>query len=137
MIVGLQNLLVLSDIEFLSLIGNYFKGIFDPKALPQSTSDPSADTELEDTLKQKSSKINISSSKINEAVAAKEKSLEAVKEEEEVVASAPKPFPRIKLQASISNFRVAIVEDVYTEQPQALSLNVRIFFLHDPYRFFF
>lgn len=124
-IVGVQNLLVLSDIEFLSLIGNYFKAIFDPKALPQPTSDPSADSELEDTLKQKSNKLDISSSKVSEVVAAKEKSLEAVKEEEEAVASAQKPFPRIKLQASISNFRVALVEDVYTEHPQALSLNVR------------
>jgi hypothetical protein len=117
-----QDLLILSDVEFLSTVSDYFRGIFDPKALEQLKEAGARKEEgkdgLEETVKASStSALEVSSTPELTRVAAKT-----------VVAKPlPKtPLPKVKAQLTISNFRVAVIEDVYTEHPQAISLNVRM-----------
>lgn len=93
-------------------MADYFKTIFnlDPKAKKQvDTGDK--ETEPEDTLKadEKSSPLSrqdtIGTSKKGE------KKKQA-------------PLPKLKANVSIKDFRVAIIENVNTPQPQALTLKV-------------
>ncbi len=97
----------------MSTVANYFKGIVDPEAISR-LKEGQKDAEDEDAV-------------VTESLAIKDspgplalESVEKKKEEE----AAKKILPKMKCQLSISNFRVAIVEDVHTQQPQALSLNV-------------
>ena len=105
----------------MSTVANYFQGIFDPAAIPQQLKDGTrADSDLEDTLKVPEAAAGGKDSRGDSVVPA----LEASGRKGEAATVAAKPLPKLKCQISISNFRVAIIEDVYTKQPQALSLNV-------------
>ena len=93
-----ENLLVLSDVEFLKAMAEYFTAIFNQP------------TKLEDEESIEGSVQSFSSSVSEQP---EEKPLS-------------KTLPKITLDASIKDFRVALIEEVETEQPQALSLKVKI-----------
>ncbi len=112
-----QDLLVLSDVEFMSLVANYFRAIVEPKT---SSSDKGTQEEesgsLEDTLKSKDLEEDRQQPPDgSQAVVTSGKG------------SSSKALPRLKAQVSVSNFRVAIIEAFYTEKPQALTLRVRYY----------
>ena len=115
-IVRTQDLLILSDVEFLSTVTNYFRATFDPKAVQQKQQAGKGE-ELEDTVKASSSSSLPAVKDTPTTGAGEEKAAESA-------VAAQKPLPKLKCQLTISNFRVAIIEDVYTENPQAISLNV-------------
>ena len=118
-----HDLLILSDVEFLSTVSEYFQGIFDPKALEglrAAIGEGQGETDFEDTVVVSNGKA-IEPAPAGKAIEATP-ILESAGKGGAVVAK--KPLPKLKCQLSISNFRVAVIEDVYTEQPQALSLNV-------------
>ena len=128
-----QNLLVLSDVEFMSTVANYFRALVDldaagKSATPTSTSEEQVAAEnvqdeemgvagvgsLERTLTDK----DLEEKEVKTGIEV------AVGEKEGTPSSAKLVLPRLKAQLSVSNFRVAIIEDVYTKNPQALTLRV-------------
>ena len=99
--------------DFLSTISNYFRATFDPKAISREQPTQNGDSELEITTKPEGTFAI-------EAAPSSETKAKEVKE----TAPAKKVLPKLKCQLFVSNFRVAIIEDVFTKQPQAISLNV-------------
>ena len=91
-----ENLLILSDLEFLQTIIEYFKAIFS-KPNQQEIREP-----------EKPSLTGDGESTGDD--------LPVQKKEEQPVA-VRKSFPKIKVEASIKNFRVAIIETVETIDP--------------------
>ena len=130
-IVKAQDLLILSDVEFMSSVADYLRAIFDPKKVSQSLVPPPSTTAPSGTavvevgekclLETEPSPLEntLTTSQRQDGI----KKTVGVAEKGKPAAS--KPLPRVKAQVSISNFRVAIIEDVYTEKPQALTLRVR------------
>lgn len=113
-----HDLLILSDIEFLSNVSQYFTAIFQPP----STAKPAAvkdEKENERDLEETLTAPGIKQPQETETAEAPKGGVH--KKEKEKVS-----LPRLKCQVSISNFRVAIVEDVFSENPQALSLTVSV-----------
>ena len=90
---------------------NYFKSIAE-LAIPPKTEAP-ADSDFEETLTAGTAALLASSTASTE--------LEPAKKE---VTKVKKPLPRLKLEANIKEFRVAIIEAVDEPQPQALTLKV-------------
>jgi len=131
-IVKAQNLLVLSDVEFMSLVANYFRSIVDlgtagQSATPTSVSDEKA--VMENTQEEEMGVAGVGFLEKTLTDKDKEEANETGKEvavrEKEATPTAKKVLPRVKVQLSVTNFRVAIIEDVYTKNPQALTLRVR------------
>lgn len=114
-IVRAQHLLVLSDVEFMNTVVNYLKAIFDPKVNQASPSSES----IEETVKGAPELSETSSLEVTLTAS-------SVLQEEQEKPVSKLSLPRIKCQVSVTNFRVAIIEDVYTENPQALTLRVSI-----------
>ena len=94
-----ENLLVLSDVEFLQGIIEYFTAIFG-KTKQQEIKEPP----------------------LEERDQVAEDAPSPPKKEQEVTVATPKPFPKIKVEASIMNFRVAIIETVEMIDPQTPDL---------------
>ena len=94
-----ENLLVLSDVEFLQGIIEYFTAIF---GKPKQREIKEPPLEEKDQLA--------------------EDAPSPPKKGEEVTVATPKPFPKIKVEASIRNFRVAIIETVEMIDPQTPDL---------------
>ena len=107
-----EKLLLLSDVAFLSTNVNYFKSIA-KLAILQKTESPS-DSDFEETLTAGTATLLASTASTE---------LEPAKKE---VTKAKKPLPRLKVEANIKEFRVAIIEAVDEPQPQALTLKVVI-----------
>ena len=103
----------------MSTLADYFRAIVDQEAIAR-LKDIQQEPELEDTVKVSGAPAIMDAS----AVKAVEKKDLKEKVSEPVNKTV---LPKLKCQLSISNFRVAIIEDVYTQQPQALSLNVSLF----------
>ena len=101
-----ENFLILSDLDFLKVMSDYFKTIFDPKANKKDSS--IADPTATDTSKQENRKSKL----------VKQETLSDSKKKKAA------PLPKMKVNASIKNFRVALIENVDTKQPQALTLKV-------------
>ena len=126
-IVKAHDLLVLSDVDFISTVVNYLRAIFDPKVNQASHEVVEESvTELismDDLLVQETIRMvpEISDSSSLESTLTASSALE-----EKSVSK--RPLLLIKFEVSITNFRVAIIEDVYTENPQALTLRVGAFF---------
>ena len=103
-----EKLLLLSDVAFLSTNVNYFKSIAElampPKTEPQS--------DFEETLTAGTAELLASTAS---------QELEPARKE---VTKAKKPLPKLKVEANIKEFRVAIIEAVDEPQPQALTLKV-------------
>ena len=105
-----ERLLLLSDVAFLSTNVNYFKSIAE-LAIPPKTEPPS---DFEETLTAGTAALLASTASTE---------LEPVKKK---VTTAKKPLPKLKVEADIKEFRVAIIEAVDEPQPQALTLKVYI-----------
>lgn len=103
-----ERLLLLSDVAFMSTNVNYFKSIAE-LAIPPKSEPPS---DFEETLTAGTATLLASTASTE---------LEPTKKE---VAKAKKPLPRLKIEANIKEFRVAIIEAVDEPQPQALTLKV-------------
>ena len=101
-----ENFLILSDLDFLKVMSDYFKVIFDPKANKKDSS--KADPTATDTSKLENRKSKL----------VKQETLSDSKKKKAA------PLPKMKVNASIKNFRVALIENVDTKQPQALTLKV-------------
>ena len=93
-----ENLLVLSEVEFLQSIVEYFTAIFG-----------------------KPKQREIKEPPLEERDQSAEDALSPPKKEERTVATR-KTFPKIKVEASIKNFRVAIIETVEMIDPQTADL---------------
>ena len=114
-----ENLLVLSDVEFLSAVANYFKSIAETVLKPTEPAavkdDGGKSADLEETLTAEDKKsvayqvLQKPKDKIKKTVAKKKQSL-----------------PRLKLEGSIKDLRVSLVEAVDEPRPQALTLKVFI-----------
>ena len=104
-----EKLLLLSDVAFLSTNVDYFKSIAQ-LAIPPKTEPPCSD--IEETLTAGTAALLLSTALTE---------LEPVKRD---VAKPKRPLPRLKVEASIKELRVAIVEAVDEPQPQALTLKV-------------
>ena len=87
---------------------NYFKSIAE-LAIPPKTEPPS---DFEETLTAGTASLLASTTSTE---------LEPAKKE---VAKVKKPLPKLKVEANIKEFRVAIIEAVDEPQPQALTLKV-------------
>ena len=114
-VVGAQDLLVLSDVEFMSMVANYLRAIFDPKVNMASL----ASEAMEETVKE--------GQELSEASSLESTTLNLPDEnvpDEKTVSKRPSLW--IKCQVSVTNFRVAVIEDVYTENPQALTLRASV-----------
>ena len=85
-------------------MSDYFKAIFDPNANKKSTAKDEHSTDT--------SKENRKSKLIKQEGLIDTKKKKAA------------PLPKMKVNASIKNFRVALIENVDTPQPQALTLKV-------------
>ena len=103
-----ERLLLLSDVAFLSTNVNYFKSIAELAIPPK----PEPLSDFEETLTAGTATLLASTASTE---------LEPTKKE---VAKAKKPLPRLKVEANIKEFRVAIIEAVDEPQPQALTLKV-------------
>ena len=86
---------------------------------PSSSSHRSPGLEAEESCLEDTLKITESSAKESLSVASETK--EIVKKQE---IPQKQSLLRLKCHVTISNFRVAIIEDIYSEQPQALTLRV-------------
>ena len=92
-----KNILLLSDIGFLSTVAEFFKRIFKDVELPQVASEDNKESDhLPDTPTSTDSGKSFTLPKVN-----------------------------IKVDANIQDFRVAIIERVDTSEPQALMLKVK------------
>lgn len=107
-----EKLLLLSDVDFLSTNVNYFKSIADLAMPPKLETHP--DSEMEETLTAGSESMHVTTATAA-ALATTELSKEGVKS---------KPLPKLKVEANVKEFRVAIIEAVDEPQPQALTLKV-------------
>ena len=109
-----QKLLILSDVEFMKTMADYFTAAFDPnKNKKDSTKDSTKDpenTDLEKTLTEDTKPKLVK----QDTVLTKKKKKAA-------------PLPKMKINASIKDLRVALIENVDTPQPQALTLKVSSF----------
>lgn len=105
-----ESLLILSDVEFLSTTVNYFKSIAD-FAIPTKNQQTDLQSDLEETLTAGSA-----------ALLAPTTTLELDKKED--TAKKSKPLPKMKVEANIKEFRIAVIEAVDEPQPQALTLKV-------------
>ena len=94
-----ENLLVLSEVEFLQSIVEYFTAIFGKPKQREIEEPPLEERDQ----------------------SAAEDAPSPPKKEEGTVAT-PKTFPKIKVEASIRNFRVAIIETVEMIDPQTADL---------------
>ena len=104
--------------EFVSTVTDYFRGIFGVSTANNKddlTSSSNFEKSLEKTLEGKE-------------LAILEAPPSLKMEEKAVVKKGKKPvkkaLPKLKCQLTVSNFRVAIIEDVYTDDAQALTLRV-------------
>ena len=100
--------MLLSDVAFLSTNVNYFKSIAELATPPRAELSP----DFEETLTAGSAALLASTASTE---------LESAKKE---VTTAKKPLPKLKVDADIREFRVAIIEGVDEPQPQALTLKV-------------
>ena len=127
-IVKAQDLLILSDVEFMSLVADYLRAIFDPKKVSQSLVPPPSTTAPSGTAVVEVGEKCLLETPLENTLTTSQRQdgiKKTVGVAEEGKPAASKPLPRVKAEVSISNFRVAIIEDVYTEKPQALTLRVR------------
>ena len=130
-IVKAQNLLILSDVEFMSSVADYFRAINDPNKVSQSSVPlPSTTAPPRTAVVEGGEKRLLETDRTPlENTTTTSQQQDGIKKTVDVAEkgkpAAIKPLPRVKAQVSISNFRVAIIEDVYTENPQALTLRVR------------
>ena len=106
-----EKLLILSDVDFLSVNVNYFKSIAD-LAIPRKTESVS---DLEETLTAGTAPLQLSGTASDDPKTQPKK---------EVAPAKKKPLPKLKVEANIQEFRVAIIEAVDEPQPQALTLKV-------------
>ena len=107
-----EKLLVLSDVDFLSVNVNYFKSIAD-LAIPRKTESVS---DLEETLTAGTAPLQLSGTASDDPKTQPKK--------EVAPAAKKKALPKLKVEANIQEFRVAIIEAVDEPQPQALTLKV-------------
>ena len=102
-LMDLRNILLLSDVDFISSMANYFKNIFKDIEMP--------------SLKRSSGE------KSDEGTKPTDKDL--VKKQK----SKPLNLPNIKVDVNVRSLRVAIIEDVESSNPQALVLKVLLHYL--------
>ena len=98
---------MLSDVEFLGTMSEYFTAIFRKKVEPQAATDEEDCTKPKEVTEEESEKIK-----------------------ELQVPVAMSLHPKIKMEAGIENFRLALIEDVNAPEPQALTLKVNIIYVH-------
>lgn len=101
-----ENLLVLSDVEFMKAVSDYFTAIFDQSKVKQNTDKNATSSDIEETLTENNKHKLVK----QDTVSGKKKSTS--------------PIPKIKVNASIKNLRVALIENIDTPKPQALTLKV-------------
>ncbi len=106
-----QKLLILSDVEFMKTMSDYFTAAFDPnKTKKEDSTKDTVNTDLEKTLTEDTKPKLVK----QDTVLAKKKKKSS-------------PLPKMKINASIRDLRVALIENVDTPQPQALTLKVSSF----------
>ncbi len=117
-----ERLLVLSDVEFMKDMADHFLPIFSKET--QATPEPS---ELELSLDEEDAGLTLVAPTLQTSgtddVAVVTSDSPPV--EDKLVAMA-KSLPHVKVDVSMKDFRVALIEDVKTEDPQALTLKVRV-----------
>ena len=96
-----RNILALIDLGFVEMVSDYFKGIFADTKLPQRKKDSQQEAQL----------------RLKEGVGNEEKQDREQTKKKPVI-------PTIKVDASIQDVRVALIETVESPEPQALTLKV-------------
>ena len=112
-----EKLLLLSDVDFLSTNVNFFKSIADLAMPPKLETHPHS--EMEETLTAGSETMHVTTVDATAVTAAARATTELSKK-----GVKSKPLPKLKIEANIKEFRVAIIEAVDEPQPQALTLKV-------------
>ena len=103
---------MLSDVEFLQAMSEYFAVVFSKKLEPpiETTADEEKKVKPEEVVEE-----DLESEKAKELLG------------KEQVPPVKSSLPKIKVEASVKDFRVALIEDVNAPEPQALTLKVNNF----------
>ncbi|XP_064395949.1 intermembrane lipid transfer protein VPS13A-like isoform X2 [Halichondria panicea] len=102
-----EKLLVLSDLEFMKTMSDYFTAAFDPNKNKKDSTKDTENADLDKTL-----------TKDTKPKLVKQDTILAKKQKKTA------PLLKIKVNASIKDLRVALIENVDTPQPQALTLKL-------------
>ena len=131
-IIKVGTLLAITDLEFMTTMRDYFTAVGERVVPPSASSISSSEgssvsLSISGSSEEDMSKTLVPVPSSGETAAAKKE------EEEEKEKAAPsalaggfsfKSLPKIKVEAVVKDFRVAIIEDVDSEDPQALQLKV-------------
>lgn len=120
-----ENLLVLSDVAFMKDVANYFQTTFtrEVTATPEPLEDePSPSLDEEDLGLTLVAPSLPATSTVSAPIASSPSS-----PAEDKLVAILKSLPRIKVDVSVKDFRVAVIEDVDADDPQALTLKVHVY----------